>query len=294
MKRKLLLLIVLILVFVFVLRLNLSFAKECSDEVSNPSDQWYVVCIDRETPVRCENTDSPLYRIGDLMPGRWDLEVKQHVWVNEGTFCDQAVFEVKVPDDSSWKKFGLRTGDVIVTAWKFSMYCKGDFIFNMQSVIKNLTDGFDAEIEVFRPAENRLIKYTADPRQFGRRKYVERSGGKYEWLTPDGELQLPNGGLQLPTQQEPQIPEIPRPPYQIGMCSLVVINQTQISWDVEVNGSRIGTLNSWSQMEAPCACEAVMLKLYGTGFNFSRSLSKAFYPNERSGNRFIYRIRLGN
>ncbi len=103
--------------------------------------------------------------------------------------------------------------------------------------------------------------------------------------------QEPQQSPVQPPVQEQQIPEIPRPTYQMGMCSLLVVNETHISWDVEVNGSKIGTLNSWSQMEAPCPCDSVMLKLYGTGFNFSRTLSKAFYPNERSGNRFIYRIR---
>jgi hypothetical protein len=98
------------------------------------------------------------------------------------------------------------------------------------------------------------------------------------------------GATRIPEYQQSTPPwSTPSAPDQMSECSLVIYNQTVEEWEVLVNGTNMGLLNKWSTGAFQCGCDRVSVELH-SGFPNFKTMHKAFYPNERQGNDFTWRL----
>ncbi len=111
-----------------------------------------------------------------------------------------------------------------------------------------------------------------------------------------------------PSRKEERIPEyqesVPFPPseipvygqekFQVPNCYLEIANESAEHWDVLVSGEKIGVLNPHSTMRYSLnSCLAISVELHSNFPNF-RTMHKAFYPNERQGNVYYWRLSYRN
>lgn len=123
---------------------------------------------------------------------------------------------------------------------------------------------------------------------FANRKREMTKKGLDEWGDPLKGT-LPSEGPRT----GPEIPVYGQEKFQVPNCYLEIANETAEHWDVLVGGEKIGVLNPHSTMRYSCSCIAINVELHSNFPNF-RTMHKAFYPNERRGNVYYWRLSYRN
>lgn len=173
----------------------------------------------------------------------------------------------------------------------FDIFCDKDWIeshvkftFNGDTVSVEKRVMTRGEIEERAKAGGRWEQlprfYTAD--ELEKMKEVESSS------SAEPTVVVPKG------EKSPEIPVYGQEKYQVPNCYLEIANESAEHWDVLVRGEKIGVLNPHSTMRYSLnSCLAISVELHSNFPNF-RTMHKAFYPNERRGNVYYWRLSYRN